>query len=149
MKQALRDSYLSILTFIAVGFAVALGWSFAFSRFVPAITYGETNTITPAAARPGQGVMLCRDMSVNRRVVLRISRALTRDMGNGRMLRIDFGETAIGRDVGPVRQCRPITLPADVPPGRYALETTIEYVSFPFWRVQGRAPDVTVEIKER
>lgn len=146
MKQALRDSYLSVLTFIAVAFAVALGWGFAFSRLVPAILYGETNELRPPIAAPGRTILLCRDMTFTRHAVIHVSRALTRKLSDGRMMRIDFGDASIAREPGEVRQCRPLTLPADVPPGRYQLETTVEYVSFPFWRVQGRAPDVAIEI---
>lgn len=146
MSRAIREYYLAILAFISVLFIFGLGWSYAYSVLYPAVTFSGINELHPPIASPGQTVTLYREFTVNRPVVIHVYRALTRKLDNKKILRVEFGETSISRETENIVQYRPLVIPHEMPSGIYVFETAIEYWSFPFWRVQTRAPDVVIEI---
>lgn len=146
MKQAMRDWMLAAICSAIVLASVVLAWSYLL-HLRPVMDYGTNTRITPAIVFPGDAVQLCRDMMVKREATLTIARAMVRTTQAG-VDTVFFDTIRVHRQPGELKQCRHITLPADLQAGEWEMRTDVSHEDWPFWSATEQAPPVRLRVLE-
>ena len=132
IKKAAHDWYMAMVASTIVLVLFIFIWTWAIHTFVPPLITTAYNELVPSYGRPGQMVMLCRDLEFQRPATLTLERSMYR-YENGREIRVELDDDTVHREPGKLKQCRDIILPSGLTPGDWRLRTVVTWTDWPFW----------------
>lgn len=145
MKMAHKTAIAIVWVMSIVVFALL--FSYANHLLVEPIKIIGRNEIYPSVVERGSAFAVCRDMLFNKSGEYHVTHFLSRKTSGDSFDRHEFSNIIAIRKKGEeAHQCRWFEMPRTIPAGKWTLESSVLFTSWPWWKGVYKMPPISIEV---